>query len=130
MLFVPLWDYNSVLQIVFKSVQQKHLDKMIFHQQFVNFAGEISKSCEPTLYPIKAYEISTRPWLLLTNNLPCYEVTVLIFCIILITNHTVRPVKSNLYGWIDGCMDEYKELKCTENGQLLDVISSTDNLIC
>ena len=28
-----------------------------------------SKSHEPTLYSLKAYEISTRPWMLLTNTL-------------------------------------------------------------
>ena len=42
-----------VLEIVFESVQQKHLDKTIFDEQVVNFVWKKSKSREPVLYPFR-----------------------------------------------------------------------------
>ena len=43
----------AVLEIVFESVQQKHLDKTIFDQRIVNFVQKTN------IVPFMAYEIYT-----------------------------------------------------------------------
>ena len=80
-----------LLEIVFENIWTKQY--LISKLRIVS--GNKSKSREPTLCPFKTYEISTRPLLLLTNNLPCCEVTVIVFYIIIITNQPICPVKCN-----------------------------------
>ena len=41
----------TVFEIIFENLQQKHLDKTIFHQQFVNFAQKKEVS-QTTIVPI------------------------------------------------------------------------------